>query len=123
MGASSTATLEADTASTMSNDLTPLELKAALDRGDKLVLVDVREPQEYEINRIPGSVLIPLGEIPRRYEELGDKDGLVVTQCKSGVRSAKAAAFLRTAGFTNVKNLTGGILGWIDQVDPSQPKY
>jgi adenylyltransferase/sulfurtransferase len=123
VGASSTATLEADTASTMSNDLTPLELKAALDRGDKLVLVDVREPQEYEINRIPGSVLIPLGEIPRRYEELGDKDGLVVTQCKSGVRSAKAAAFLRTAGFTNVKNLTGGILGWIDQVDPSQPKY
>jgi adenylyltransferase/sulfurtransferase len=119
----STATLEADPASTMSNDLTPLELKAALDRGDKLVLVDVREPQEYQINRIPGSVLIPLGEIPRRYEELGDKDGLVVTQCKSGVRSAKAAAFLRTAGFTNVKNLTGGILGWIDQVDPSQPKY
>ncbi len=116
-------TPETDTVSAMSNDLSPLELKAALDRGDKLVLVDVREPQEYQINRIPGSVLIPLGEVPRRYAELGDQNGLVVTQCKSGVRSAKAAAFLRQAGFTNVKNLTGGILGWIDQVDPSQPKY
>jgi molybdopterin/thiamine biosynthesis adenylyltransferase/rhodanese-related sulfurtransferase/molybdopterin converting factor small subunit len=118
-----TVTPETDAVSAMSNDISPLELKAALDTGEKLVLVDVREPQEYQINRIPGSVLIPLGEIPRRYAEIGDKDGLVVTQCKSGMRSAKAAAFLRTAGFTNVKNLTGGILGWIDQVDPSQPKY
>jgi adenylyltransferase/sulfurtransferase len=105
-----------------SNDISPRELKAAFDRGDTLVLIDVREPQEYQINRIPGSKLIPLGEIPQRYAEI-DGSGLVVCQCKSGVRSAKAAAFLRTVGFTNVKNLTGGVLGWIDQVDPSQPKY
>jgi adenylyltransferase/sulfurtransferase len=116
-------TPESAAVSAMPTDITPLELKAAIDRGDNFVLVDVREPQEYQINRIPGSVLIPLGEVPRRYAELGDPNTLVVTQCKSGIRSAKAAAFLRSAGFTDVRNLTGGILAWIDQVDPSQPKY
>jgi adenylyltransferase/sulfurtransferase len=80
------------------------------------------ETQEYQINRIPGSVLIPLGELPRRVQEL-DSSQLIVCQCKSGVRSAKAAAFLRSAGFGQVSNLTGGILAWVDQVDPSQPKY
>ena len=77
----------------------------------------MREPQEYQINRIPGSTLIPLGELPQRYEEL-DRDAAIVCQCKSGVRSAKATAFLRAIGFKNVRNLAGGILGWIDQVDP-----
>jgi adenylyltransferase/sulfurtransferase len=101
--------------------ITPLELKRRLDAGDKLVILDVREPQEYQINRIPGSVLIPLGEVPRRYAEL-DTDVEIIAQCKMGQRSAKAADFLRTVGF-NVKNLSGGILAWIDQVDPSQPKY
>ena len=85
-------------------------------------MLDVREPQEYQINRISGSTLIPLGELPRRYQEL-DPDQEIVTQCKSGQRSAKAMDFLRSVGFTKVKNLKGGILGWIDQVDPSQPKY
>jgi adenylyltransferase/sulfurtransferase len=99
-----------------------LELKAALDRGDDLVVVDVREPQEYQISRINGSVLIPLGEIPQRHAEI-DRNRLVVCQCRSGVRSAKAAAFLRSVGFPRVVNLTGGILAWSDQVDPSQPKY
>jgi sulfur-carrier protein adenylyltransferase/sulfurtransferase len=102
--------------------LTSRELKAELDRGDKVVVLDVREPQEYQINRIPGSVLISLGDLPKRFAEL-DPDAAIVTQCKSGARSAKAQAFLRTQGFKNVRNLTGGILGWIDQVDPSQPKY
>jgi adenylyltransferase/sulfurtransferase len=103
-------------------ELTPLELKAALDRGESLVIVDVREPQEYQIARITGSVLIPLGEIPQRYTEI-DRDRLVVCQCRSGVRSAKAAAFLRGVGFERVLNLTGGILRWSDEVDPTQPKY
>ena len=102
--------------------LSPVELKAELDRGNSLVVLDVREPQEYQINRIPGSVLIPLGDLPKRVGEL-DPNAAIVTQCKSGVRSAKAQAFLRSQGFKNVRNLTGGILGWIDQVDPSQPKY
>ena len=103
-------------------EITSLELKQRLDRGDALKVVDVREPNEYQINRIPGSVLIPLGDIPRRYNELDPNDELIM-QCKSGVRSAKAADFLRSVGFTKVLNLKGGILDWIDKVDPSQPKY
>ncbi len=102
--------------------LTSSELKAQLDRGANVVIVDVREPQEYQINRIPGSILVPLGDLPKRYVEL-DPNAAIVTQCKSGMRSAKAQEFLLSKGFTNVRNLTGGILGWIDQVDPSQPKY
>jgi adenylyltransferase/sulfurtransferase len=103
-------------------ELTALELKQRLDRGDKLTIVDVREPNELQINRIPGSVHIPLGDLPKRYNEL-DPDAELVMQCKSGVRSAKAAGFLRSVGFTRVLNLKGGILDWIDKVDPSQPKY
>ena len=107
---------------TSADALTALELKAELDGGGTTVIVDVREPQEYQINRIPGSILIPLGDLPKRYVEL-DPNATIVMQCKSGMRSAKAQEFLRSKGFTSVRNLTGGILGWIDQVDPSQPKY
>ena len=103
-------------------DITPVALKARLDRGDALQIIDVREPNEYQINRIPGSVLIPLGEIPRRYAEL-DPDSELVMQCKVGGRSAQAADFLRSVGFKKVLNLQGGILEWIDKVDPTQPKY
>src|ERR1700730_13470512 len=103
-------------------ELTSLELKQRLDRGDKLTIVDVREPNELQINRIPGSVHIPLGDIPKRYNEL-DPDAELVMQCKSGVRSGKAADFLRSVGYKHVLNLKGGILDWIDKVDPSQPKY
>ncbi len=106
---------------TSADALTSRELKAELDRGEVLTIIDVREPQEYQINRIPGSVLIPLGDLPKRYVEL-DPNANLVTQCKSGMRSAKAQEFLRSKGFTRVRNLTGGVLGWIDQVDPSQPK-
>jgi adenylyltransferase/sulfurtransferase len=111
------------TASTASaTEITSVELKKRLDRGDKLTIVDVREPNEYQINRIAGSQLIPLGEIPRRYAEL-DPDEELVVMCKMGGRSAKAADFLRTVGFKRVLNLRGGILDWVDKVDPSQPKY
>ena len=103
-------------------EITSVELKRRLDRGDKLTLVDVREPNEYQINRIVGTVLIPLGEVPRRYAEV-DKDDEVVVYCKMGGRSAKAADFLRSVGFGRVLNLKGGILDWIEKVDPSQPKY
>ena len=104
------------------DDMTARELKDLLDRGEPITILDVREPQEYRINRIEGSKLIPLGELPQRYEEL-DPNAAIVCQCKSGARSAKAAGFLRSIGFKNVRNLAGGIIGWIDQVDPSQPKY
>jgi sulfur-carrier protein adenylyltransferase/sulfurtransferase len=103
-------------------EITPAELKKRMDAGDKLLVLDVREPNEYQINKIPGSTLIPLGELPRRYQEL-PKDVEIVTQCKMGGRSQKALDFLRTVGFTKMKNLKGGILAWIDAVDPSQPKY
>ena len=103
-------------------EITAVELKRRLDRGDSVKIVDVREPNEYQINRIPGSQLIPLGDIPKRYEELDPNEEIVV-QCKSGVRSGKAADFLRSVGFKRVLNLKGGILDWVDKVDPSQPKY
>jgi sulfur-carrier protein adenylyltransferase/sulfurtransferase len=107
---------------TTADAVTASELKAELDRGETVQIIDVREPQEYQINRLPGSVLIPLGDLPKRYVEL-DPNANIVTQCKSGMRSAKAQDFLRSKGFTRVRNLTGGVLGWIDQVDPTQPKY
>jgi adenylyltransferase/sulfurtransferase len=103
-------------------EITSVELKKRLDRGDRLTIVDVREPNEYQINRIGGSVLIPLNDVPKRYNEL-DPNGEIVVQCKVGGRSAKAADFLRSVGFKHVLNLKGGILDWIDKVDPSQPKY
>jgi molybdopterin/thiamine biosynthesis adenylyltransferase/rhodanese-related sulfurtransferase/molybdopterin converting factor small subunit len=103
-------------------EITSVELKQRLDRGDKLKIVDVREPNEYQINRIAGSELIPLGDVPKRYNELNPEDEIVV-HCKMGGRSAKAADFLRSVGFKRVLNLKGGILDWIDKVDPSQPKY
>ncbi|MSO82181.1 MAG: molybdopterin-synthase adenylyltransferase MoeB [Acidobacteria bacterium] len=103
-------------------EITPVELKRRLDAGDDLLILDVREPNEYQVNRIPGSTLIPLGELPRRYQEL-DPDREIVAQCKMGGRSAKAMEFLRSVGFSKVKNLRGGILEWIDTVDPTQPKY
>jgi adenylyltransferase/sulfurtransferase len=103
-------------------EITAVELKKRLDRGDKLKIIDVREPNEFQINRIPGGELIPLGEVPRRYAEL-DPEEEVVVLCKMGGRSAKAADFLRSVGFKRVLNLKGGILEWIDKVDPSQPKY
>jgi adenylyltransferase/sulfurtransferase len=103
-------------------EITPVELKRKLDAGDTPFILDVREPNEYQINRIAGSTLIPLGELPRRYQEL-PPDREIVALCKMGGRSAKAMDFLKSVGLTRVKNLRGGILEWIDTVDPSQPKY
>ena len=98
------------------------ELKRKMDAKENFFLLDVREPNEYQIGRIPGSTLIPLGEVPQRYQEI-PKDREVVVHCKMGGRSAKAAAFLRQQGYKNVKNLKGGILDWSDKIDPSVPKY
>ena len=103
-------------------DITAVELKQRMDRGDALTILDVREPNEFQINRIPGSQLIPLGEIPRRYAEL-DPDDEIIVNCKVGGRSAKAADYLRSVGFKLVRNLKGGILEWVDKVDPSMPRY
>ncbi|MCC7416748.1 MAG: molybdopterin-synthase adenylyltransferase MoeB [Acidobacteria bacterium] len=104
-------------------EITAVEFKQRLDRGDRLTIVDVREPNEFQINRIAGSILIPLGEVPARCAVELNRDDEIVVLCKVGGRSAKAADYLRTQGFTRVLNLRGGILDWIDKVDPSQPKY
>jgi adenylyltransferase/sulfurtransferase len=98
------------------------ELKARLDRGDKLFILDVRNPEEYQICRLPGSTLLPLPQLPQRFGEL-DRDREMVVHCKSGMRSAKAIQFLRQQGFTKLSNLKGGILAWADRVDRSMPKY
>jgi adenylyltransferase/sulfurtransferase len=98
------------------------EVKEKMDRGDNFVLIDVREPHEYQICSIPGAKLIPLGEVPKRLDEL-DKNADIVIHCKSGMRSARACGILKAAGFEHVRNMKGGILAWSDQVDPSVPKY
>jgi sulfur-carrier protein adenylyltransferase/sulfurtransferase len=103
-------------------DIEPVEVKARIDRGDPFVLIDVREPHEYQICRIPYAKLIPLGDLPKRVNELDSADE-IVAHCKSGVRSAKAVDFLKQAGFKKVRNMKGGILAWSDKVDPSVPKY
>jgi len=99
-----------------------LELKRKLDSKDNFILLDVREPHEVQIGRIPGSILIPLGDLEKRSGEL-DPSAEIIVHCKSGGRSSKAVEYLRKSGFSNVSNLTGGILAWSDKVDPSVPKY
>jgi sulfur-carrier protein adenylyltransferase/sulfurtransferase len=109
--------------STVTNipEITPKELKARLDRGDDLYILDVREPHEYQICNLHGH-LIPLGELPRRVHEL-DSSKEIVAHCRSGKRSADAVQFLQKAGFRKIWNLKGGILAWSDEVDPTIPKY
>jgi molybdopterin/thiamine biosynthesis adenylyltransferase/rhodanese-related sulfurtransferase/molybdopterin converting factor small subunit len=103
-------------------DIEPAEVKAKLDRGDSFVLIDVREPHEYQICSIPSARLIPLGDLPKRVNELNAADE-IVAHCKGGTRSAKAVEFLKQAGFQKVRNMKGGILAWSDKVDASVPKY
>lgn len=104
------------------DEATVEELKTRLDHQESFLLLDVREPQEFEICRIPGSVLIPLGDLPSRLSELEGRDDMIV-HCKSGVRSGKAVKLLRKAGYSKARNLKGGILAWIDRIDPTLPKY
>jgi len=103
-------------------DIDPVEVKAKMDRGDSFVLIDVREQHEFQICRIPNSKLIPLGDLPKRINELDSADE-IVAHCKSGARSAKAVDFLKQTGFKKVRNMKGGILAWSDKVDPKVPKY
>ena len=103
-------------------EITPVELKARMDSGDAFVLVDVREPEEYAICRIPGARLIPKATVPERLHELSTADEIVV-HCRSGVRSGQVVDLMKQAGYRKVKNLVGGILRWSDDVDPSMPKY
>jgi adenylyltransferase/sulfurtransferase len=103
-------------------EITVEALKQRLDAGEKLFILDVRNPEEYQICKIPGSVLLPLPELAKRVAELPKGQEMVV-HCKSGMRSAKAIAFLQGQGFDKLSNLKGGILAWADKIDRSMPKY
>jgi adenylyltransferase/sulfurtransferase len=104
-------------------EITATELKERLDRGDDLRIIDVREPNEYEIARLPGATLIPLGQVVNRMDEL-DAARETIVHCKLGGRSAKAIDALRRAGFKGrLLNLTGGITAWSNEVDPTVPRY
>jgi len=105
-----------------STDIAPQDVKQLIDSGADFTLVDVREPHEYQICKIDKAKLIPLGDLPKRLDEL-DKNADIVMHCKMGGRSAKACDLLRASGFTKVRNMTGGILAWADKVDPTLPKY
>ena len=106
----------------MSITITPLELKKRLDQGDKITLIDVREPWEFNICKIPGAILIPLGTLAAEHKKL-DPQADIVVNCHMGMRSMDATQFLLQQGFKSVKNLTGGIEAWSAQVDPSVPRY
>ena len=97
------------------------ELKQRLDAGEDLMVLDVREPHEYQIANINGT-LIPMNEVPQRLAEI-DRNREIVVQCRSGARSQRIAEFLVNQGYPNVKNLAGGILAWADDIDPTITKY
>jgi adenylyltransferase/sulfurtransferase len=115
--------VETPPASAVDTDsITPTELKALIDRGERPFVLDVRNPEEIAICRLAGSTVIPLPELANRLSEL-DRSIPMIVHCKSGARSAKAITLLRDAGFTRLRNLTGGILGWIKDVDSTLPTY
>ena len=103
-------------------EITVEDLKKRLDQGEDLFILDVRNPEEYQICRLPGSTLLPLPEMPQRFAEV-PKDREVVVHCKSGMRSAKAIGFLMQHGYDKLKNLKGGILAWAASIDPGMPRY
>jgi adenylyltransferase/sulfurtransferase len=104
-------------------EITATELKQRLDRGDDLQVIDVREPNEHEIARLPGTKLIPLAQVVNRMDEI-DASRETVVHCKGGVRSARAIEALQRAGYSGeLVNLKGGITAWSNEVDPSVPKY
>jgi adenylyltransferase/sulfurtransferase len=105
-------------------EIAPTDYAELRDEGKEHLLLDVREPFELRICQIDGNLNIPLGQLPARLDEIATwRNKLVVTQCKSGMRSRKALDTLRKHGFTKVKNLTGGILRWGNEVDPSISAY
>ena len=103
-------------------EIPPLGLKASIERGEKHLLLDVREPYEHQLCHLDGAKLIPLGQLHAKMNELAKSDSIVV-YCHTGVRSSLAARLLKDAGYANVRNLTGGIEAWAKQVDPKMPRY
>lgn len=100
----------------------PVELAAQLQTGQTPVLLDVREPWEWDVCRIAGAILIPMSDLPTRLNEL-NKQAETVVICHHGVRSYHAARYLESLGFTDVINLSGGVAAWADEVDPTMARY
>jgi rhodanese-related sulfurtransferase len=100
----------------------PVTLKARLERGESVLILDVREPFEIALAPFPGATHIPMGDIPSRLSEL-DPDQETVVVCHHGVRSAQVAMYLAQNGFESVLNLSGGIDAWSEDADPSTPRY
>lgn len=103
-------------------DVSVQELKQKIDNKEDFLLLDIREPFEYDICRLPGAKLIPMGEVPRRLNELDDEREMII-YCHAGVRSARVVYWLKQNGFDNAKNLSGGIDAWSCLIDPSVPRY
>ena len=103
-------------------EITVEELKARRDRGERFTLVDVREPREWAVSDISGSLKIPLGSLAQSLDKLAQEDEIVV-YCRSGARSANAVQFLAGHGYAGAKNLVGGINRWAERIDPSLPRY
>ncbi|MCI0526841.1 MAG: rhodanese [Nitrospira sp.] len=106
----------------MNIQILPEEAKQKLDDGSKVILLDVREQWEYDLARIEGGKLIPMGQLQQRMNEL-DPEAEIIVYCHHGMRSFHATMFLRQQGFSKVQNLAGGIDGWSQRVDPSVPRY
>jgi len=103
-------------------EISPREVKERLDRGEKLLLVDVREPHEHALCRIEGASLIPMGAIPANLQKL-DSDEDVICFCHHGMRSLDVANWLRHQGVTTAKSMAGGIDRWSTEIDPTVPRY
>ncbi len=103
-------------------NIIPAALKATIDRGERPLLLDVREPYEYDLCHLEGAKLLPLGQLQTRMSEL-EKNTEMVVYCHTGIRSTQAVTLLRDAGFPNTRNLQGGIDAWARQVDPRMPRY
>ncbi len=104
-------------------NITPAELKTRLDRGEKFRLIDVREADEWAVAKIPTAELLPMSQFQQQgLEKLAPEDDIIL-YCHHGVRSGRVQDYLKAQGFTNVKNLTGGIDAWATQVDPAMKRY
>jgi adenylyltransferase/sulfurtransferase len=104
-------------------NITPRELKARLEKGKDFRLIDVREPDEWAVARLPEAELIPLSQFQQLAPEKLSPGETIVLYCHHGVRSARAQDYLKSQGYANTINLTGGIDAWSVRVDPSVPRY
>jgi rhodanese-related sulfurtransferase len=104
-------------------EITPTEVKRRVDAGEEMSLIDVREPQEHQICRIPGATLIPMREVPQQFERLEVAPTPLIVFCHHGVRSLTVVEWLREQGLSECQSMAGGIDAWTREVDPSIPRY